>query len=539
MKSMSIYQKLWAFAILFTVLVVGQSGYMVMQLDQTRKDMQYMRDVEGKIIENTHTLQLAVIQVQQWLTDISATRAAPGFDDGLDEAEAQAETFRVTLQELTALDQENAANYQELGPLFEAYYETGKKMAHAYIDGGPEAGNKMMSAFDSTAEGLKESMDVTLFAVSEDKTMRLDSLFEDTRNAEQLMIVFALVFLAIAVALVVGAKWVVIKPLMRLTAMARDIAEGEGDLTKRLDDSHKDELGEMAHWFNEFVGKIQHAISLVQESNEKVGTASEQLSMLTRHTEEQINNQLGETDMVATAMNEMLATSQEVANNAVQTAESTNTANTDADAGNRVVQRTIDTIDALAREVDNARDVIVNLGEDTKNIGSVLDVIKGISEQTNLLALNAAIEAARAGEQGRGFAVVADEVRTLAMRTQESTTEIQDMINRLQAGSEKAVSVMKAGSEQADACVEMAREAGNSLKSITDSVNSITSMNDQIASASEEQSAVVAELDQNVINIAEASKETVSDASQISSAATELQELVHSMNRLVKQFKVS
>jgi methyl-accepting chemotaxis protein len=237
-------------------------------------------------------------------------------------------------------------------------------------------------------------------------------------------------------------------------------------------------------------------------------------------------------------MNEMLASSREVANNATLTAESSNATNNEAEMGNKVVQKTINTIDTLAKEIDNARDVIFNLGEDSKNIGSVLDVIKGISEQTNLLALNAAIEAARAGEEGRGFAVVADEVRTLAMRTQESTTEIEDMIKRLQDRSKEAVEVMKTGSEQAEACVDMAQQAGNSLAAITNNVVNINGMNNQIACAAKEQSTVVQELDKNIINIVEASKQTVSDSGKISSAANNLKELVHTLGGLVKQFKV-
>ena len=535
---LTIVKKLWLFAGVFTALLVMQTIVMFNQLLDTKAQLLRYQEVDAPIKKKGHQLQVAVIQVQQWLTDISATRGLDGLNDGFDKAAQNARMFRQTIAELIALDPVHSSEYQQLLPLFEAYYVNGQKMAHAYIDSGPQGGNKTMADFDSTAEVLSERLDVILDMIAHQTIKGMQNGIANAEFAMTLMSVFSILFLVLIVFMMLGAKYSIVNPLHKFTDMAKDIAEGEGDLTRRLDETRKDEIGDMAYWVNKFVSKIQQSVSMVMKCNDKVGIASERLSELTLHTEEQVNKQLGETDMVATAMNEMMASSQEVANNATLTAESSNAANSEAEMGNTVVQKTINTIDTLAREIDNARDVIFNLGEDSKNIGSVLDVIKGISEQTNLLALNAAIEAARAGEEGRGFAVVADEVRTLAMRTQESTTEIEDMIKRLQDRSKEAVEVMRVGSEQAATCVEMARQAGNSLAAITDNVVSINTMNNQIACAAKEQSTVVQELDKNIINIAEASKQTVHDSGQISSAANKLKELVHTLDSLVKQFKV-
>jgi methyl-accepting chemotaxis protein len=252
-----------------------------------------------------------------------------------------------------------------------------------------------------------------------------------------------------------------------------------------------------------------------------------------------VERQRSETDQVATAINQMTATVQEVASNATNAAASANSADNNAKVGKEVVAATSDAISRLADEVENATNVIKGVEQDSASIGSVLDVIKGIAEQTNLLALNAAIEAARAGEQGRGFAVVADEVRSLASRTQESTQEIEEMIAKLQTGSKNAVGVMEQSREQAQAGVEQAREAAEALESITGAVATINDLNTQIASAAEEQSAVSEEINRSVVSISQISEETATGAEQTTSSANDLSKLAGDLQGLVSQFRVS
>jgi methyl-accepting chemotaxis protein len=310
-----------------------------------------------------------------------------------------------------------------------------------------------------------------------------------------------------------------------------------GDLTVRADYKGHDELGHMAAAFNAMGEHFRSAVQDMSGAASQLAAAAEETSAVTEQTSTGIRRQQSETEQVATAMNEMSATVREVANNAAEAASAAQLAEEASTQGKGVVDRTIRVIHTLAGEVEKAAEVIGQLDQESENIGTVLDVIRGIAEQTNLLALNAAIEAARAGEQGRGFAVVADEVRTLASRTQQSTQEIQEMIERLQGGARNAVSVMENGREQAQAGVAQAKETGEALDSIAGAVDTITNMNTQIASAAEEQSQVAEEMNQNINNISQVAEETAEGAEQTAAASTELAKLAEHLQGLVSQFK--
>ncbi len=312
----------------------------------------------------------------------------------------------------------------------------------------------------------------------------------------------------------------------------------DGDLNARAHNHGADELGRVATALNHMADRFKNTIGEVSGSTSQLAAAAEELSAVSAQTSHGIAQQQSETDQVATAMNEMSATVQDVARNAEQAASAARNADAEAQQGKRVVGGNIDAIDALAAEVERAAQVIQTLEAESGNIGMVVDVIKSIAEQTNLLALNAAIEAARAGEQGRGFAVVADEVRTLASRTQQSTQEIQHMIQRLQAGASEAVKVMVQGRSQAQGAVKQAAQAGESLESITRAVANITDMNTQIASAAEEQSAVSEEINRNIVIISQVGSQTAAGAQQTSVASEELARLAAQLQTLVGRFRV-
>lgn len=330
----------------------------------------------------------------------------------------------------------------------------------------------------------------------------------------------------------------IVHPLRRAVAAMRDIADGDGDLTQRLDARGKDEVSELASAFNTFISRVQDVVSQVAGSTSQLASAAEEMSLIVDQTKNGIQQQSHETEQVATAMNEMVATVQEVARNADSAAEMAQAADAQALTGKNVVSRTVQSIEQLASEVNKASDVIHGLERDSEAIGAVLDVIQGIAEQTNLLALNAAIEAARAGEQGRGFAVVADEVRSLASRTQSSTQEIQAMIERLQIGSRDAVAVMTNGTTQAEESVRQAAEAGSSLEQITNAVANISHMNAEIADAARQQGTVAEEINRNVNNITQVAEVSASGTEDMARSSLALAELASSLQTMVARFKI-
>ncbi|WP_446737434.1 methyl-accepting chemotaxis protein [Pseudomonas sp. TTU2014-080ASC] len=279
-------------------------------------------------------------------------------------------------------------------------------------------------------------------------------------------------------------------------------------------------------------------IAEVVGSVQKVSDSSEHTADIAIRTNQGMQKQLAEIELVATAVHEMTATAQDVARNATLAAESANHADLAANQGKSTVQQTATAIGALAEEIGRAVGVVQTLAKDSENINAILVAIRGIAEQTNLLALNAAIEAARAGEQGRGFAVVADEVRNLAQKTQHATEEIQLMIQQLQNGTREVVRVMEQSQAKTNDSVEHANEAADSLETITRAVSVINDMNTQIASAAEEQSAVAEDINRNVNNIGQVANEVASGANEANQASAELTRLAEQQRRLINQFKV-
>ncbi len=326
------------------------------------------------------------------------------------------------------------------------------------------------------------------------------------------------------------------RPLYQIVTAANRLAKG--DMTARAAHTSKDELGQLARSFNEMAGNFQDIIVQVNTSTQELGVAARQMLQTTEAINDGIHSQYTDTEQVATAMNEMNATVHDVSRNTSEAAGAAAEANTEAKQGRTIVAETIGSIESLATEVEKAATAINEVGADSEKITLVLDVIRGIAEQTNLLALNAAIEAARAGDNGRGFAVVADEVRTLAQRTQQSTEEIQQMIEQLQAGSREAVRLMEEGRKQVGVSVDKATKAGDSLETITQAVATISDMNTQIAGAAEQQTAVVDEMNRHVSDIRHVAERNAAGAKQTEAASETLNVLAERLHTLVGRFSV-
>ncbi len=349
-----------------------------------------------------------------------------------------------------------------------------------------------------------------------------------------LNLIVALVLIAVGIWVAMG----VARPIMRAAEMLNHIAIGDADLTQKMRVDTQDEVGQLATSFNHFIGQLHSLITAIASNSQEVHSIAENLTTSSQSTQSNTEEQQQSVDMIATAMNEMGATVHEIARNANETANAARQSAIETENSQSIVNSSIADINSLFEKMQSASKVIQTLAQDVGEISSVLEVIRGISEQTNLLALNAAIEAARAGEQGRGFAVVADEVRTLAKRTQESTEEINSMIQKLQGGAKDAVLAMDEGIDTARSSVENADKAGESLTTITSAIGMITDLSIQVATATEEQSSVVEELNSHIINIKNMSESTTNESRNINNQCQTLSESSRELSNMVTSFKV-
>jgi methyl-accepting chemotaxis protein len=471
----------------------------------------------NSVIDLSKLIQQARFQVRGY-TYSGKTEAEQPALDAIDNALKNLESLPAKLPE------QHIANLQQATDSLKAYRAAVSQFRDSQVTSA--AALKQMAAQGDILLDASKKLTVS-------QTIVRDT---DAAHAKDLLLMATVLALAFGLLAAWAITRQIVIPLNQTLKVAERVAAG--DLTQNLISERRDELGQLQRAMQSMTLGLRELIGGISNGVTQIASAAEELSAVTEQTSAGVNSQKVETDQVATAMNEMTATVQEVARNAEEASEAAVAADQQAREGDKVVGEAIAQIERLAREVGNSTAAMSDLKRESDKIGSVLDVIKSVAQQTNLLALNAAIEAARAGEAGRGFAVVADEVRSLAQRTQKSTEEIEELIVGLQTGTQQVATIMDNSRSLTDSSVELTRRAGSSLESITRTVSAIQSMNQQIAAAAEQQTAVAEEINRSVLNVRDVSEQTSAATKETAASSVELARLGTHLQMLVGRFKV-
>ncbi len=467
--------------------------------------------------------RLFVVKYFQSSQEKDFTTAITNMDQGLQD-------------EISALKQNLQGTQQELFNTFLKAHQDYLKDMHDINNLISQANQMISNTLDELGPKIATDVEKITLSVMQQQDTLGPQLKDSTNRSIEITIFLSVVAILLGIAASYLLTIVITKPVHKAVKAANQLAEG--DLTVDVGETSKDETGLLLAAIQNTAVNLKQMITTISGASTELASASTELATVTEQSSQSIIRQESETEMVATAMNEMTVTVHDVANSASQAAGAADQANQEAESGAGVVKRTIAAIHLLSESVTQSSEKLSEVEQEVHNISTILDVIRGIAEQTNLLALNAAIEAARAGEQGRGFAVVADEVRSLASRTQDSTQEIQNIIEQLQHGTQSTVNAMNQGKKQAAACVEQADETNETLQAIIHAIGVINDMNMQIASASEQQSTVAESINENIVNVRQIAEENAVASDETRQSSGEIARLAEQLNQLVARFKI-
>lgn len=456
--------------------------------------------------------------------------------DLFEERNQQVRAAQATYEKLISAPEERAA-YEQYVQLLNQYRQLEERMKTLSRNNQV---TELQALLNTELMSNSDAINAVLVRLTDINNQQAEAFNKNAAQQYSTAFNWVVTLLVIATGLTVLFAWLLTNSITKPIANALDAAEeiAKGNLTRPITVDGSDEAGRLLRAMSTMQEKLRDTLQRISGSATQLASAAEELNSVTDESARGLTQQNNEIEQAATAVNEMTSAVEEVARNAVSTSEASKNATTSAGDGRDLVQETVGAIERMSADVQSTATLIGNLADESRDIGKVLDVIRGLADQTNLLALNAAIEAARAGEAGRGFAVVADEVRALAHRTQQSTSEIERMIGSIQSGTEQAVDSMRNSTERAESTLNIARGAGMSLDTINSAIVEINERNLVIASAAEEQAQVAREVDRNLVNIRDLSVQSATGANQTSAASAELSRLAVDLNSMVGRFRL-
>ena len=540
--NLKVGQKIFVIVALVGALLGVQLLVSYISFNELRKSLD---EVKNESVPNAllaKDLQMQVVQVQQFLTDIAATRGQDGLDDGFKEAEKAHQLFLDDLAKIRASyvaekDAAMVARADELKERMVSWYGAGRKMAQAYVDGGPAAGNKLMVEFDKVSSALQAALEPVIRSQTEEAAKEIDAAIEEAGKVQRVTLAGILIAMLV---LIVGGRYLaqsIYLPLQRMSALMSGIVARK-DFSGRLEIAGNDEIGESARSFNQLIDMLRGMLQDLNQDVHRLDDTAVELAQAIDQSSRSAADTSQSAGAMAAAVEQMSVSLDHMRDNTTSARDVVNAASGHSEEGGRVIGSAVDDMRNITVAVQQVSEVIVTLGRQTAQISDIVSVIREVADQTNLLALNAAIEAARAGEQGRGFAVVADEVRKLAERTSNATGEIGAMIDAIQSSAKTAVGRMEQAVSQANAGAQLAGEAGQSIEAIRQGTMQVAEAFHDIATAISEQSSTGQMIARQVEQVARASDENSGAVERTARSARELETLSHEMRERIDQFKL-